>query len=331
MINKKNYIFTLLLTLLWTACSHDEGPTAVYDNAYPLAVKAQNVGFEADQAADLYAKGESIGVSMLEEGTNQVVEPYFNIRFNSGGIGSYFTVGNNDSIPMFPAGGEKRDLAAYYPRVDDVTDNQINIDLSAEQNLAFNLQFDKINGLSKDNREADFKLKHVFAMVSAEITPEVSYSNMKVEIRNTTLKGSLNVLDGTLTESETGTLTLSEVGTLARSGATSLEKGKFVAMLFPVEGQGAFTGEGTAEDPAAGVSPTIVITLLDANNAPIAAPIELNVADYISTLPSAIHTKFEIAIDVNLVPTVKVTSYPITVDDWEMSGEIGVDGNEELK
>lgn len=331
MINKKNYIFTLLLTLLWTACSHDEGPTAVYDNAYPLAVKAENVGFEADQAADLYAKGESIGVSMLEEGTNQVVEPYFNIRFNSGGIGSYFTVENNDSMPMFPANGEKRDLAAYYPRVDAVTDNQINIDLSTEQNLAFNLQFDKINGLNKDNREADFKLKHVFAMVSAEITPEISYSDMKVEIRNTTVKGSLNVLDGTLTESETGTLELSEVGAQARSRVASLEEGRFVAMLFPVQGQGTSSGDGTAEEPATGVSQVIVITLLDANNTPVVAPIELNVADYVSTLPSAIHTKLEIAIDANGVPAVKVTSYPITVDDWEMSGEIGVDGNEELK
>lgn len=331
MINKKNYIFTLLLTLLWTACSHDEGPTAVYDNAYPLAVKAENVGFEADQAADLYAKGESIGVSMLEEGTNQVVEPYFNIRFNSGGIGSYFTVENNDSMPMFPANGEKRDLAAYYPRVDDVTDNQINIDLAAEQNLAFNLQFDKINGLNKDNREADFKLKHVFAMVSAEITPEVPYSDMKVEIRNTTVKGSLNVLDGTLTESETGTLTLSEVGAQSRSRVASVEEGRFVAMLFPVQGQGTSAGDGTAEEPATGVSQVIVITLLDANNTPIVAPIELNVADYVSTLPSAIHTKLEIAIDANGVPTVKVTSYPITVDDWETNGEIGVEGNEELK
>jgi len=48
-------------------------------------------------------------------------------------------------------------------------------------------------------------------------------------------------------------------------------------------------------------------------------------------VPSAIHTKFEITIDVNFVPTVKVTSYPITVEDWEITGGIEVDGNEEIK
>lgn len=84
MINKRNYLWALSLAFLLAACGKDDGPTAVYDNAYPLVVTAQNVGFEADKAAQLYAKGENIGVSMLEEGTDNLVEPYFNVGFNSG-------------------------------------------------------------------------------------------------------------------------------------------------------------------------------------------------------------------------------------------------------
>lgn len=331
MINKKHYVWTLSLAFLLAACGDDEGTTAVYDNAYPVSVTAQNVGFEADKAAELYEKGETIGVSMLEEGSDKVVEPYSNIRFNSGGIGSYFIAGSNDSIPMLPSTGENRDLAAYYPRMSEVTDNLINVDLSTEQELAFKLQFDRMNGLNKDNRVANFKLEHVFAMVSAEITSAVSYSSMRVEVTNTALKGSLNVLNGALTESETGTLSLSAAETMARSRANSTENGRFVAMLFPVQGQGTSTGEDTAEEPAAGITQVIVITLLDANNAPIANPIEVRAADYVSALPGAINTKFEIAIDENLTPTVTVTSYPITVEDWETNGEIGVEGNEQLK
>lgn len=56
MINKRNYLWTLSLAFLLAACGKDDGPTAVYDNAYPLVVTAQNVGFEADKAAQLYAK-----------------------------------------------------------------------------------------------------------------------------------------------------------------------------------------------------------------------------------------------------------------------------------
>lgn len=333
MINKRNYLWTLSLAFLLAACGKDDGPTAVYDNAYPLVVTAQNVGFEADKAAQLYAKGENIGVSMLEEGTDNLVEPYFNVGFNSGGIGSYFTANQSDSIPVFPSNGDKRDLAAYYPRMAEVTDNQLNVDLTTEQELAFNLQFDRVSGLNKDNREAAFKLKHVFAMVSADIAPEVSYSSMKVEVKNTALKGSLNVLNGTLTESETGTLTLADASTAGRSRATTTTSNTFRAMLFPVQSQeqDGNEGEGATETPAATVSPVIVITLLDENNVQIADPIEVKVTDYIATVPSAINTKFEIKIDVNFVPTVKVTSYPITVEDWEITGGLEVDGNEELK
>jgi len=333
MINKKHYLWALPLAFLLAACGKDEGATAVYDNAYPLVVTAQNVGFEADKAAQLYAKGENIGVSMLEEGTDNLVEPYFNVGFNSGGIGSYFTANQSDSIPVFPSNGDKRDLAAYYPRMAEVTDNQLNVDLTTEQELAFNLQFDRVSGLNKDNREVAFKLKHVFAMVSADIAPEVSYSSMKVEVKNTALKGSLNVLNGTLTESETGTLTLADASTAGRSRATTTTSNTFRAMLFPVQlqEQNGNEGEGATETPAATVSPVIVITLLNADNAPIANPIEVKVTDYIAAVPGAINTKFEIKIDENFNPIVKVTSYPITVEDWETNGGIEVDGNEELK
>lgn len=333
MINKRNYLWALSLAFLLAACGKDDGPTAVYENAFPLVVTAQNVGFEADKAAQLYAKGENIGVSMLEEGTDNLVEPYFNISFNSGGIGSYFTAEHSDSVPVFPSNGDSRDLVAYYPRMATIADNQINVDLATEQELAFNLQFDRVNGLNKDNREAAFKLKHVFAMVSADIAPEVSYSSMKVEVKNTALKGSLNVLNGTLIESETGTLTLADASTAGRSRATATTSNTFRAMLFPVQlqGQNGNEGEGATGTPAATVSPVIVITLLNENNVQIADPIEVKVTDYIATVPSAINTKFEIKIDVNFVPTVKVTSYPITVEDWEIIGGLEVDGNEELK
>lgn len=333
MINKKHYLWTLPLAFMLAACGKDEGATAVYENAYPLVVTAQNVGFEADKAAELYAKGEKIGVSMLEEGTGNLVEPYFNIGFNSGGIGSYFTAEHNDSIPVFPANGDKRDLVAYYPRISEIADNQISVDLTTEQELAFNLQFDRVNGLNKDNREAAFKLKHVFAMISADITPEVEYASMLVEVKNTVLKGSLNVLNGTLTESETGTLILSDGSTVGRSRVTSSVANKFRAMLFPVQSkeQGE-SGEGsTTEEPVADMTPVMVITLLKEDNTPIAPPIEVKVTDYIAAVPSAINTKFEITIDANFNPTVKVTSYPITVEDWEISGEIGVEGNEQAK
>ena len=149
MINKRNYLLALSLAFLLAACGKDDGPTAVYENAFPLVVTAQNVGFEADKAAQLYAKGE-----------NNLVEPYFNISFNSGGIGSYFTAEHSDSVPVFPSNGDSRDLVAYYPRMATIADNQINVDLTTEQELAFNLQFDRVNGLNKDNREAAFKLKH---------------------------------------------------------------------------------------------------------------------------------------------------------------------------
>ena len=279
----------------------------------------------------LHKKHPKSFVSNFWGAVHNLVEPYFNVGFNSGGIGSYFTANQSDSIPVFPSNGDKRDLAAYYPRMAEVTDNQLNVDLTTEQELAFNLQFDRVSGLNKDNREAAFKLKHVFAMVSADIAPEVSYSSMKVEVKNTALKGSLNVLNGTLTESETGTLTLADASTAGRSRATTTTSNTFRAMLFPVQSQeqDGNEGEGATETPVATVTPVIVITLLNADNTQIASPIEVKVTDYIAAVPGAINTKFEIKIDENFNPIVKVTSYPITVEDWETGDEIGVEGNEQ--
>ena len=57
MINKRNYLLALSLAFLLAACGKDDGPTAVYENAFPLVVTAQNVALKPIRLRSFMQKG----------------------------------------------------------------------------------------------------------------------------------------------------------------------------------------------------------------------------------------------------------------------------------
>lgn len=311
------------------SCNKEESPSTVYGKAYPVILKAQSIGLEADKAPEAYTKGEGIGVSLLETGTDNVVSPNSNICYLSDGIGYYFVAEKNESVIYLPESGDKRDVATYYPRVAEATD-KVNVDLTTDQEFGALLQYGRINGLDKDNREAELKMKNALSLVSMDIDASLvqGATGITATLQDTPIKGNMSIYNGKFEATAYGTLTMKEGSALSRAEKTNVKK--FFAMVIPATVKAITEEEENQDKPAVEAKDAkieIVITK-GQNEEPIT--VEIKLADYTETLESAMNSNFTVSVDNEGNADVKVTNTSFSVNDWGVSEGIDVDGNELL-
>ena len=328
MANKLFYYLTIASFAVGMAsCNKDESSSTVYEKAYPVILKAQSLGLEADKAPESYLKGEGIGVSLLETGTDNVVSPNSNICYLSDGIGNYFVPEKSESVIYLPENGDKRDIATYYPRVADAAD-KVNVDLTTDQEFGAKLQYGRIDGLDKDNRKAELKMKNALSLVTMDIDASqvVGATGMTATLQNTPLKGRMNIYSGKFEATEFGTLTMKEGSAFSRSGETSIKK--FYAMVIPATVKAAAEEEEkpTVEGKEAKIE--LVITK-EGEEKPLR--VEIKLADYTESLESAMNSNFNVSVDNAGNADVKVTNTSFSINDWGNSGGIDVDGSESLQ
>ena len=208
--------FALCAVLCFTACNDDDAPVPV-DTDFPLVVTARGYDYNETGEGTGYTKGETIGVAMMQGGTNSVVAPYANLRYyaNSSSSQDYFLPGNNDSIPYFPATGDARDVSAYYPRTAVLADSLINLHLLENYDYVDELLWARANGLNKDNRKTDFELRPPLTQLAFTFTTgygvaQADLTGLTVTLRGLPVSGLFNVLDGTMSYREivTGDITM---------------------------------------------------------------------------------------------------------------------------
>lgn len=331
MINKLFYFFILVFfTASLSSCKKEDGSSDIYGKAYPVVITAKSLGFGSDQVPESYLKGESLGVSMLENGTDKNVTPYTNIRYVSDGIGYYFNAANNDSIIYLPSTGENMDLATYFPKVSGIATDVV-IDLTDNQEFGARLQFGRINGLNKENRKAELKMKNALSLITMDIDPSAfaGVTDINATIQETPIKGNMNIYNGKFTATEFGQLTMASGSSLSRATNTV----RFYTLVFPViiNNQGS---EGSTDNNIQADNITIVIKITKTNEAgeTETKEIPVSLANHISAIESATNTNFSITINENGEPDIKVTNTNFTIDDWiNNGGGIEVDGNETLK
>lgn len=331
MINKLFYFFILVFfTASLSSCKKEDSSSKIYDKAYPVIITARSLGFETDQAPESYLKGESLGVSMLENGTDNIVTPYTNIRYISDGVGSYLNAANNDSTIYLPSTGENMDLATYFPIVNEIT-TDVAIDLTANQEFGAKLQFGRINGLNKDNRKAELKMKNALSLITMDVDPSAfaGVTDINATIQETPVKGNMNIYNGKFTATEFGQLAMASGSSLSRATNTV----RFYTLVFPViiNNQGS---EGSTDNNILADNITIVIQITKTNEAgeTETKEIPISLANHISAIESATNTNFSITINENGEPDIKVTNTNFTIDDWiNNGGGIEVDGNESIK
>lgn len=331
MINKLFYFFILVFfTASLSSCKKEDSSSNIYDKAYPVIITARSLGFETDQAPESYLKGESLGVSMLENGTDNVVTPYTNIRYISDGVGAYLNAANNDSTIYLPSTGESMDLATYFPKVNEIA-TDVAIDLTSNQEFGAKLQFGRINGLNKDNRKAELKMKNALSLITMDVDPSAfaGVTDINATIQETPIKGNMNIYNGKFTATEFGQLAMASGSSLSRATNTV----RFYTLVFPViiNNQGS---EGSTDNNILADNITIVIQITKTNEAgeTETKDIPVSLANHISAIESATNTNFSITINENGEPDIKVTNTNFTIDDWiNNGGGIEVDGNESIK
>lgn len=187
---KNKMILLFLACTLLAACNDNDTPVDA-GKAYPVVIIAQAFGYETDAAGSSWNKEETIGVYMLEGGSNTILPPYSNMRYyaNNRNDQDYFLPGNNDSIPYFPTTGEAMDIAAYYPQTIALADSIITIHLLSNYNYASKLLFSRVSGLNKDNRKAVLQLRPALTKLTFKF--KVGYGMTEKELKGltVTLKG----------------------------------------------------------------------------------------------------------------------------------------------
>lgn len=309
------------------SCNKEESSSTVYEKAYPVILKAQSIGPEADKAPESYMKGEGIGVSLLETGTDNVVSPNSNICYLSDGIGTYFVPEKSESVIYLPENGDKRDIATYYPRVADAAD-KVNVDLTTDQEFGAKLQYGRINGLDKDNRKAELKMKNALSLVTLDIDASAfGAQDITAILKETPLKGSMNIYSGGFEATEFGNLTMSEGKAISRADNDIKQ---FYAMAFPATVNTNTSGESTTESGVQATESKIEITITKADGSET-KKIELKLAEYTESLESAMNTNFNVTVDASGTANVKVTNTSFSINNWVINGDgIEVDGSESL-
>lgn len=188
MANNK-FIHLLLACALFAACDDNDTPVDE-SKSYPAVIMAEAFDYGSETGTTWF-KGETIGVYMLKGGTDDIVAPYSNLRYyaNSFDNQDYFLPGNNDSIPYFPATGDKMDIAAYYPQTTVLADSLVAIHLINNYEYASQLLFARVADLNKDSRKAELPLTPVLTKLTFQF--KVGYGMTEAD-----LKGLLVTLQG---------------------------------------------------------------------------------------------------------------------------------------
>ena len=199
--NKFTSLLLLACALLW-ACSDEDTPVD-QSKAYPAIIMAEAFGYEVDGTGTTWSKGETIGVSMLKSGTDEIVPPYSNLRYyaNSFDNQDYFLPGCIDSIPYFPPTGETMDIAAYYPQSTVLADSLVAIHLIENYEYASKLLYSRAQGLHKDQRRAELLLRPALTLLTFKFKvgygmTEADLKGLIVTLKGLPVSGNFNTLTG---------------------------------------------------------------------------------------------------------------------------------------
>lgn len=243
---QNKFIHLLLACALLAACNDNDTPVDE-SKAYPAVITAQAFGYEADAAGSTWNKGETIGVYMLKAGTDEIVAPYSNLRYyaNSRDDQDYFLPGKNDSIPYFPATGEKMDIVAYYPQATALADSLVAIHLIENYEFASKLLYSRIAGLNKDNRKAVLDLrpaltKLVFKFKVGYGMTEADLKGLTVTLKGLPVSGNFNAI--------TGKIHFRDISTNQDIKFTTAEKKASTRIAAPVSTRAESEEENKEED-----------------------------------------------------------------------------------
>lgn len=199
----------LFVAALLAACDEDHKAPQNPDLAYPVVITAQAYSYDAQAGGTIWVGPDfALGVTFLKEGqagASEVDAPHANVQYLANGISDedYFVPADNQDIPYFPANGDKRHVAAYFPYRIDVIDQQLPVNLLAGKEYAGKLLFARVNNLDKDHRKCQLRMRPALSLITFRFKVNGPFTAeelqaMKVILNDFHQSGFFNTTDGTM-------------------------------------------------------------------------------------------------------------------------------------
>lgn len=185
----------LLVAALFAACDDDHEAPVNPDLAYPVVITAQAYSYDAQAGGTTWVGPDfALGVSFLKdaEAGTEVAAPYANVKYLANGISEedYFVPANDNEIPYFPATGEKRHVAAYFPYRVEVIDRQLPINLREDgKEYASQLLFARVDNMDKDHRKCMLQMRPALSLITFRLKVGEPFTQEQLEGMKVTLKG----------------------------------------------------------------------------------------------------------------------------------------------
>ena len=200
------YIFSLPLGLMlfgMQSCSDDK--TEDESGPRPVILKAE-VFTAGNDAGATWSSGQSLGVYMLKNGSNEIIGDNANIKFlaDNRGTTGYLVPANN--IPIYyPTDGSKVDFRVYYPYNENIATrslgiNQTEIVLKNNTKADALLYSDNCQGATGDNKPT-VQIKSMLSVVKLDMRCQIEdAATVTATIRNAATRATFDIIEGKFTE-----------------------------------------------------------------------------------------------------------------------------------
>ena len=200
------YIFSLPLGLMlfgMQSCSDDK--TEDESGPRPVILKAE-VFTAGNDAGATWSSGQSLGVYMLKNGSNEIIGDNANIKFlaDNRGTTGYLVPANN--IPIYyPTDGSKVDFRVYYPYNENIATrslgiNQTEVVIKNNTKADALLYSDNCQGATGDNKPT-VQIKSMLSVVKLDMRCQIEdAATVTAAIRNAATRATFDIIEGKFTE-----------------------------------------------------------------------------------------------------------------------------------
>lgn len=182
------------LPLFFCGCDDDDNGGEQEITDIPVVLTGKTYSFNPKDGGTKWEKGKKIGVYMMEEDGQTIVDPYQNIQYES--IVSpegYFAPVNNDDVIYFAKDGSESNLIAYYPYKADLKEKKdlLAVDVSNQKSAsALNILYSaNCKGANKDNNKVEMQLRPILSEITFTLTAGEGVTDEYLEDAVVTLKG----------------------------------------------------------------------------------------------------------------------------------------------
>lgn len=209
-INRNRHATAFLLGILavaFTACGDKE--EAQQPARQPIVLTGEIFSTGSD-VGTVWSGGQAIGVYMLKNNTQEIVDNYANVKHLADNRGATGYLVPADNVPMYlPEDGSKVDIRAYYPYSVGVTSgatrsrtvHTLDVTIDEKTKPDGYLYSQNGSGISSGNASATLQLTSILAVVKVNFLCTLKNAHsISAELQHMPTQGAFDLIEGRFTQ-----------------------------------------------------------------------------------------------------------------------------------